>query len=343
MLMGLGIAAFWFVLVVGAHGFAAIEGFFTDQVGSRLTMSWAARAGHATVYLVAPFLIFVPWSLAALIAARSASVAWRRFWGEFRAESLFALGWCVALMVIFSIGNMTRPRYLLPAYPLLAAWLAALLVSAARSSEALHVMRRTGVAILATMLVVCVLCIATGLRLDSRLILFGAVWIAAATGLHAWSRRRGGAVRFVAAGLLVMLLPVGYDLWVRPILGVNPTPMLAARLEAPDVVGREVVAIGVPGRQLAQVRVLTGGRVLPRAVEARASVPQALPSPEPRAVYVLDAGARASFDQAGYRVGACGYSYRKVDAGDLWEMLRSGDLAAVAARRIRPLFVAIPD
>jgi hypothetical protein len=83
--------------------------------------------------------------------------------------------------------------------------------------------------------------------------------------------------------------------------------------------------------------------VLPRAVEARASVPQALPSPEPRAVYVLDAGARASFDQAGYRVGACGYSYRKVDAGDLWEMLRSGDLAAVAARRIRPLFVAIPD
>jgi len=246
-------------------------------------------------------------------------------------------------MVIFSIGNMTRPRYLLPAYPLLAAWLAALLVSAARSTGARHVMRRTGVAILTTMLVVCVLCIAVGMRLDSRLTLLGAVWIAAALGLHAWSRRRSGAVQFVAAGVLVLLLPVGYDLWVRPILGVNPTPTLAARLEAPDLAGREVLAMGVPGRQLAQVRVLTGGRVLPRAVEARASLPQALPSSEPRAVYILDAGASASFDQAGYRVEACGYSYRKVGAGDLVEMLRSGDLTAVAARRIRPLFLAIPE
>jgi hypothetical protein len=181
------------------------------------------------------------------------------------------------------------------------------------------------------------------LRLDSRLAIFGAVWIAATLGLYAWSRRRGGAAEFIAAGLLVLLLPVGYDLWARPILGVNPTPALAARLEAPDLAGREVVASGVPGRQLAQVRVLTGGRVLPRAVEAIASSPQALPSSGPRPVYVLDAGARASFDQARYRVEACGYSYRKVDAGDLWEMLRSGDLAAVAARRIRPLFLAIPD
>jgi hypothetical protein len=295
------------------------------------------------VYLVAPFLIFLPWSLAAVIAARSAGAAWRRFWGEFRAESLFALGWCVALMVIFSIGNMTRPRYLLPAYPLLAAWLAALLVSAARSDGARRVLRRTGVSILTIMLAVCLLCIAVGLRLDSRLTLFGAVWIAATLGLYAWSRRRDGAVPFVAAGLLVLLLPVGYDLWVRPILGVNPTSVLAARLGAPDLAGREVVAMGVPGRQLAQVRVLTGGRVLPRAVEARTGSPPTLPSSDPRPVYVLDSGARAWFDATGYRVEACGYSYRKVNADDLWEMLRSGDLATVAARRIRPLFLAIPD
>ncbi len=343
MLLGLLLAALWFVLVVGAHGLAAVQGFFTDQVGSRLTMSWGARVGHAGVYLVAPFLIFLPWSLVALIAARSAGATWKRFWGEFRAESIFALGWCVALMVIFSIGNMTRPRYLLPAYPLLAAWLAALLVAAARSVGARHVMRRTGAAILALMSVVCMLSIAAGVRLDSRLTIFGGVWIAAMLALYAWSRRRGVVALLVAAGLLVLLLPVEYDLWVRPILGVNPAPVVAARLEAPDLAGREVIAMGVPGRQLAQVRVLTGGRVLPRAVEASASSRQAHPSSDSRAVYVLDVGVRGSFDPAGYRVEACGYSYGKVDAGDLWEMLRSGDLAAVAARKIRPLFLAIPD
>ncbi len=343
MLLGLVLAGLWFVLVVGAHGYTAVEGFFTDQVGSRLTMSWGARVGHAGVYLVAPFLIFLPWSLAALIAARSASPAWKRFWGEFRAESLFALGWCVVLMVIFSIGNMTRPRYLLPAYPLLAAWLGALLVAAARSAAARHVLRRTGIVILAFMLVVCLLCIAVGLRVDSRLAIFGGIWIAATLGLYAWSRHRGDTVRFVAAGLLVLLLPVGYDLWVRPILGGNPAPVVAERLDAPDLAGREVIAMGVPGRQLAQVRVLTGGRVLPRAVEAQASPREAFPSSESRAIYILDAGARASFDPAGYHVEACGHSYRKIDAGDIWEMLRSGDLASVAARKVRPLFLAIPD
>lgn len=344
MLLGLLVAAFWFVLVVGSNGLAAIQGFFTDQVGSRLTMSWAARAGHAAVYLAAPFLIFLPWSLVALIAARRANATWRRFWGEFRAESIFVLGWCAVLLVIFSIGNMTRPRYLLPAYPLLAAWLAALLTAAARSAVARQVMNRVAAAIVAFAFLVCLLCIAAGLRLDFRLTIFGGAWIAAMLGLYAWSRRRGDTGRLVAAGVLVLLLPVGYDLAVRPILGVNPAPIVALRLQAPDVAGREVVSIGVPGRQLAQVRVLAGGRALPRAAEARARPSEDPPPPsDSRPVYLFDAGARAAFDTTGYRVEACGYSYRKIDAGDLWEALRSGDLASVAAHKLRPLFVAIPD
>ena len=81
----------------------------------------------------------------------------------------------------------------------------------------------------------------------------------------------------------------------------------------------------------------------PRAVEARGRSGQSSPAPESRAVYIFDSGARASFDAARYRVEACGTSYRKVEAGDLWEAMRSGDLAPVAARKMRPLFLAIPD
>ena len=231
----------------------------------------------------------------------------------------------------------------MPAYPLLAAWLAAVLVTAAREVSARRIMLRTGAAILTIVSAVAILCVAAGFRLDLRLAVFGGVWIGLMLGLHAWSRHRGDTVRFAAAGMLVLSLPVGYDLWMRPILGANPAPALAARLDTADLAGREVLAMGVPGRQLAQVRRAREGRVWPRAVEARVHSGQSLPSPESRAVYILDSGARESFDVARYRIEACGVSYRKVEAGDLWEAVRSGDLAPVAARKVRPLFLAIPD
>ncbi len=338
MLLGLAVAGFWFLLALRAHGPTALQGFFTDQVGSRFVMSHGERLGHVASYLAGPLAGLLPWSAIALLAAWPARAALGRFWNGHRAESLFALGWCALLIVVFSVGNMTRPRYLLPAFPLLAAWLGAVLVTVSREPAARRVLRAAARVALAGGLLLGLFCLWAGFRLDPRLALFAAGWIAALLGLLFWSLRRGDAARCAALGALTLYLLWGYDAALRPILGSDPAPALAARLDSRDLGGREVVAVGVPPRYLSRIRVLSGGRVLPR--DLGGSLPQPLP---PHAVAIVDGGRSAEFTAAGYRLEPCGHSYRRVRFGELWEAARRGDMSALRAEKIRPYFLALPE
>jgi 4-amino-4-deoxy-L-arabinose transferase-like glycosyltransferase len=123
----LALALSWYVAVYWVYGDLALHGFLNDQVGNRVSSSAGtvlSNLFHYTIGLLQPFL---PWSLlllAGLVVARSVLAQTRR---EHAAAFAFVFAWYLLMVIVFSPANITRTRYFLPAFPLLAAGFAALL------------------------------------------------------------------------------------------------------------------------------------------------------------------------------------------------------------------------
>jgi 4-amino-4-deoxy-L-arabinose transferase-like glycosyltransferase len=118
------------VAVYLKYGMLALDGFFQDQVGSRVSASVATGLGNLFKYSFGLAIPFFPWSpllLAALVAARPLLAA---TWRQHASAMTFALAWYAVLLVAFSSANWTRTRYMLPAFPFLSAMLSALLLAA---------------------------------------------------------------------------------------------------------------------------------------------------------------------------------------------------------------------
>lgn len=130
MLVGLALALAWFVAVYVKYGDLAVQGFLQDQVGNRVSSSARQVAGNLSSYSLGLLFSFFPWSLllvAGLIVNRPAL---KRTVTSQAPAFLFILAWYALLLLVFSPANLTRTRYLLPSFPLLAAAAAALLVAA---------------------------------------------------------------------------------------------------------------------------------------------------------------------------------------------------------------------
>ena len=122
--LGLGLALFWYAVMLHHHGLAALRDFYADQVGAKVTRNPGFVLGNAAAYLFAGFRHFLPWTLPLLAGA----VWFRRELADFvkahRDECVFLLSLFAVLVVLFSFGNMRRTRYLAISYPMLAVWLA---------------------------------------------------------------------------------------------------------------------------------------------------------------------------------------------------------------------------
>jgi 4-amino-4-deoxy-L-arabinose transferase-like glycosyltransferase len=124
--LGLG----WFVVMYVRHGISALVAFVADQTGQEHQNANATFIANLMQYMLAPARHFLPWSILVAVLAATGWERFRTFIRQHKEATIYVAGWCVLLLVIFSFGSVRRARYVIPFYPLLAAWMAAWLMHA---------------------------------------------------------------------------------------------------------------------------------------------------------------------------------------------------------------------
>ncbi len=125
LVVALGIAVFWFVAMWQLHGPAFLDSFLEDQVGTRVTSRLLLVLQNGTVASVLLAGMFLPWVALAIPKAKDTVVKARKENPQFFA---FALLWGLAILGMGALTSKFYERYLLPVAPVLALWLAWILV-----------------------------------------------------------------------------------------------------------------------------------------------------------------------------------------------------------------------
>ena len=125
LLVGLGIAVSWFVAMWQLHGPAFLASFLEDQVGTRVTSRLWLVIQNGTVASLLLVGMFLPW---VALAIPKAKVTLVKAWKENPQFFTFALLWGLAILGMGAFTSKFYERYLLPVAPVLALWLAWILV-----------------------------------------------------------------------------------------------------------------------------------------------------------------------------------------------------------------------
>lgn len=125
LLVALGIALFWFVAMWKLHGPVFLASFLQDQVGTRVTSRVLLVIQNGTVASLLLVGMFLPWVALAIPKLKSTlATAWK----ENPQFFAFALLWGLAIVGMGALTSKFYERYLLPVAPVLALWLAWILV-----------------------------------------------------------------------------------------------------------------------------------------------------------------------------------------------------------------------
>ncbi len=125
LLVALGIALFWFVAMWKLHGPVFLASFLEDQVGTRVTSRVLLVIQNGTVASLLLVGMFLPWVALAIPKLKSTlATAWK----ENPQFFAFALLWGLAIVGMGALTSKFYERYLLPVAPVLALWLAWILV-----------------------------------------------------------------------------------------------------------------------------------------------------------------------------------------------------------------------
>ena len=125
LLVALGFALFWFVAMWQLHGPVFLASFLEDQVGTRVTSRVLLVLQNGTVASLLLVGMFLPWVALAIPKVKSALAT---TWKENPQFFAFALLWGLAIVGMGALTSKFYERYLLPVAPVLALWLAWILV-----------------------------------------------------------------------------------------------------------------------------------------------------------------------------------------------------------------------
>jgi len=262
IMAGLVIALFWYGMMWSLHGGGALQDFFSDQVTKRVEHNAGSMIENLVVYLFAGFRHFLPWTLLLL-----GILAWRwreamELWKRRRLEWLFLLLMFAILVIVFSMGSIRRPRYLITAYPFLALFIADFLAVFWGQPRLQQLLGRfiSGIAFL--LLPTGILLLVTGLiRADWRLIVGGGLLLSlAVSGWRIWhDGDNWNRWLWLAGASLGIFALIGGC--IRPVFSPAPLEPAAELLTQSAAVGSTVQTVGLDYTETGMLRVLTGGRL----------------------------------------------------------------------------------
>ena len=125
LLVALGIGLFWFVAMWQLHGSDFLGSFLEDQVGTRVTSRVVLVLQNGIVASLLLVGMFLPWAALAIPKLKgTVATAWK----ENPQFFAFAILWGLAILGMGALTSKFYERYLLPVAPVLALWLAWVLV-----------------------------------------------------------------------------------------------------------------------------------------------------------------------------------------------------------------------
>jgi len=337
--LGAAIGLYWYLAVAARLGPGALSPFLADQ------LLWLAPTPSSMLHDMASAVLFLslallPWTALAIAARRS---DWR---GALARRAARTVAWFAALfalaLTVVSVAafQFSGGRYLLPALP----WLALLM---AMGLERAAEVGRPGPrfrGILVTALALCML-----------VLVFGAVWLAAALGRLEGSQGTGWRIAAISIAALAVL--VGTRSGPRrsqalmALLVISFPALLYGNVRAalPDPVDeivRGVERLAPPGPVLMVdrglvagfVHVRSGGRVVPTGIVS------GLPPAHPFGTLVVPAERLDDEAYPGCSRERIATDYRRVPPGELLAAIRAGRAEAFLKDYEQPyLLVRCPD
>jgi 4-amino-4-deoxy-L-arabinose transferase-like glycosyltransferase len=197
LFVALGIAVFWFVAMWQLYGPAFLDNFLEDQVGTRVTSRLLLVLQNGTVAALLLVGMFLPWVALAIPKAKDTLV---KAWKENPQFFAFSLLWGLAILGMGALTSKFYERYLLPVAPVLALWLAWILVRGGDFERA------------------------KGLKVATVILLS---LVTLVVGVNVWMviTGSGDGLSFVYVGLGVLFL--GYGVWAFLRSSVLPPKLLA--------------------------------------------------------------------------------------------------------------------
>lgn len=125
LLVALGIGLFWFVAMWQLHGSDFLGSFLEDQVGTRVTSRVVLVLQNGAVASLLLVGMFLPWVALAIPKLKTTLAT---VWKENPQFFAFAILWGLAILGMGALTSKFYERYLLPVAPVLALWLAWVLV-----------------------------------------------------------------------------------------------------------------------------------------------------------------------------------------------------------------------
>jgi hypothetical protein len=220
------------------------------------------------------------------------------------------LGWFISLCVVFSFGNIQRTRFLFPAYPLLAAFYAALLVPLVGHGKGLasSVLRYMEWIALVTCVLFGLALAVAGMFIDTRLIGGGILALFAAAVLFATLFRRRGIYSLVTISLCIILLSSISENIISRVIYNSPAPHVVRTIREHVKGPIEIAAVDLSGWYVAQIYVLSGGHMTVTMLEPDTSLDKL----KQYKFIILSDSSKEKIVLVGYSVQECGYSYKRI-------------------------------
>lgn len=319
---------------------AGLARAYDDQVGTRAAASLAVVLDNLVTYLSSLVRHLLPWTvvaLAALLLARDRARAW---WRERAGPIAFALAWYGVLLAVFSLANLQRGRYLAPAYPLVAALLAACVLESSARARAEKLVRAAsfGLALLGACAALALAWIAWRVELPATSALLAAAVTGAAVVIAARTQR---SAALAATASIAIALPLG-ERALRAVFDSAPVDALRTRLAELHVHGAELALVGAEHGLAGQLRWTSGGELTPVEIEVRELETDRHAIPASTRWLVLapevDLGAveRTLGERAVLAREDCGADPPRWSARAVLDVVRAADPCAEHARRARP-------
>jgi 4-amino-4-deoxy-L-arabinose transferase-like glycosyltransferase len=320
--VGLLIPLSWFLASIVMQGSPALSALFEDQIGGRLEGAHTQVVSNLAAYLLTPLRFFSPWLVLVGVVLSVQGRLLSAYMESHKPLVWFVLGWLLINIVIFSLGNLMRSRYLLPTYPLVAVLLADVLGQCRRNKAAALLIEEIVRWVMIAGMSVGIIVAVAGLRIDQRMVGGGVIFAMFVGVLYAVTFPRRFVPAMIAFAMAIMAAFGMLEQAVKPIFLTSPAEHITERLLRLDPLPTRLAAVDVRPSLSNLIRLLSGGRLIVQEV-AHGTSPETL-----RQFPVILASQRASDAFAAsqdYVVEECGTAYDPPKLAAIWEWIKTGE------------------
>ncbi len=337
MVLAAAVALSWYGYMLVQHGGGALGGFYTDQIGGKISGSKLYILSNFKDYLLGVFRNFMPWSLflaAGYIGCRKAVHDEVK---QHRQAAVFIASWFGLLLAIFLGSSDCRTRYLVPAYPLLAILISGLFWRLMGIDANRKIWTGAGVLVLAFSGAVGLILLWIGSILQWRILAAGLILLGGSiTAAYGWRRSRERFSPVVMGMVIMAVLAVPRGL-VLPIFEFGPSKALSACILEAQPAGQPVTVWALRRANfLRQLYTLSQGRIMVRYFK-RGDLPHHLDN---RPLVVLSAAEKESYAADDYAIETCGAVFLAPPILTVWRAMISGDRSTVLESMQEPIFLA---